>query len=157
MVIAIITVVVGVVSMRGLPRAQFPDIVPPQVIVTTTYPGADAITMEQAVATPIEQQMNGVDHMLYMQSTNANDNTTQLTITFDSDTDVNTDQVNVQNRLAEAQANLPPEVTQFGSTIRQSTGLPLLAVALFSPRHSHDSVFLGNYARISIVDSLLRV
>jgi HAE1 family hydrophobic/amphiphilic exporter-1 len=157
MVIAIITVVVGLVSMRDLPRAQFPEIVPPQIIVTTTYPGADAITMEQAVASPIEQQMNGVDNMLYMQSTNANDNTTQLTITFDSDTDVNTDQVNVQNRLAEAQANLPPEVNQFGSTIRQSTGLPLLAVALFSPRHTHDSVFLGNYARISIVDSLLRV
>jgi HAE1 family hydrophobic/amphiphilic exporter-1 len=157
MVIAIITVVVGVVSMRGLPRSQFPEIVPPQIIVTTTYPGADAITMEQAVATPIEQQMNGVDKMLYMQSTNANDNTTQLTITFDTDSDVNTDQVNVQNRLAEAQANLPPEVTQFGSTIRQSTGLPLFAAALFSPRHSHDSLFLTNYARISMVDSLLRV
>jgi HAE1 family hydrophobic/amphiphilic exporter-1 len=157
MVIAIITVIVGVVSMRGLPEAQFPEIVPPQIIVTTTYPGADAITMEQAVASPIEQQMNGVDNMLYMQSTNANDNTTQLTVTFDSDTDINTDQVNVQNRLAEAQANLPPEVNQFGSTIRQSTGLPLLAVALYSPRHSHDSLFLGNYARIGIVDSLLRV
>jgi multidrug efflux pump len=157
MVIAIITVIVGVVSMRGLPEAQFPEIVPPQIIVTTTYPGADAITMEQAVASPIEQQMNGVDNMLYMQSTNANDNTTQLTVTFGSDTDVNTDQVNVQNRLAEAQANLPPEVNQFGSTIRQSTGLPLVAVALYSPRHSHDSLFLGNYARIGIVDSLLRV
>jgi HAE1 family hydrophobic/amphiphilic exporter-1 len=156
-VIAIVTVIVGAVSLRGLPRAQFPEIVPPQIIVTTTYPGADAITMEQAVATPIEQQMNGVDNMLYMQSTNANDNTTQLTVTFDADTDINTDQVNVQNRLAEAQANLPPEVNQFGSTIRRSTGLPLLAVSLFSPKHTHDSLFLGNYANINIVDSLLRV
>jgi hydrophobic/amphiphilic exporter-1 (mainly G- bacteria), HAE1 family len=156
-VIAILTVIVGVVALRGLPRAQFPDIVPPQIVVTTTYPGADAITMEQAVATPIEQQMNGVDHMLYMQSTNANDNTTQLTVTFDADTDINADQVNVQNRLAEAQANLPPEVNQFGSTIRRSTGLPLVAVSLFSPKHTHDSLFLGNYANINIVDSLLRV
>src|SRR4051812_28248083 len=118
MVIAIVTVIVGLVAMRGLPVSQFPEIVPPQIIVSTTYTGADAVTVEQAVATPLEQQMNGVDDMLYMQSINANDNTAQLYVTFDIDTDPNTDQVNVQNRVAQAQANLPADVNAFGLSMR---------------------------------------
>ena len=98
-VIAIVTVIGGLVAMSGLPVAQFPDIVPPQIIVNTTYTGADAVTIEQSVATPLEQQMSGVDDLLYMQSTNANDGTMTLTVTFDVDTSPNIDQVNVQNRL----------------------------------------------------------
>ena len=109
------------------------------------------------MATPLEQQMNGVDNMLYMQSTNGNDNTMSLTVTFDVDTDVNTDEVNVQNRVAQAAPNLPPDVNQFGTTIRKSTGLPLIAFGLYSPNHTHDSLFLANYANININDQLLRI
>ena len=157
MVIAIVTVIVGLIAMLALPLAQFPEIVPPQIIVSTTYTGADAITIEQSVSTPLEQQMNGVDHMLYMQSTNANDGSEQLTVTFDISTDVNTDQVNVQNRLAQAQPNLPADVNQYGLTTRKSTGLPMLIVALFSPNETYDALFLANYANININDVLYRV
>src|SRR5262247_2380166 len=138
MVIAILTLVVGFIAMRGLPLAQFPEIVPPQIIASTTYTGADAITIEQSVATPIEQQMNGVDKMVYMQSTNANDGTMQLTVTFGIETDVNTDQVNVQNRLAQAQPNLPTDVSQYGLALRKSTGLPMLLISVYSPNRSYD-------------------
>src|SRR5690349_20382394 len=156
-VIAIVTVLAGLVSMQALPIAQFPNIVPPQIIVTGTYTGADAVTIEQSVATPLEQQVNGVDDMLYMQSTNGNDGTMQLTVTFDVDTSPNIDQVNVQNRMAQAQPNLPPEVTQYGLTMRKSTGLPMLLVSLFSPTNAYDALFLANYANINLVDALYRV
>jgi len=157
LVIAIVTVIAGLVAMRGLPLAQFPQIVPPQIIASTTYTGADAVTIEQSVSTPLEQQMNGVDNMLYMQSTNANDGTESLTVTFDIETDVNTDQVNVQNRVAQAQANLPSDVNQFGITMRKSTGLPMLVISLLSPNKTYDSLFLANYANININDVLYRV
>ena len=157
MVIAIVTVIVGVVAMAGLPVAQFPDIVPPQIIVSTTYTGADSQTIEQSVATPLEQQMSGVDDVLYMQSTNANDGTMTLTVTFDVDTNPNIDQVNVQNRVAQAQPNLPADVNQFGLSMRKSTGIPTLIFALYSPQQTHDSLFLANYANININDALYRV
>jgi HAE1 family hydrophobic/amphiphilic exporter-1 len=157
MVIAIVTVIVGLVAMAGLPVAQFPDIVPPQIIVNTTYTGADAQTIEQSVATPLEQQMSGVDDLLYMQSTNANDGTMTLTVTFDVDTSPNLDQVNVQNRVAQAQPNLPADVNQFGLNLRKSTGIPTLVFALYSPQQTHDSLFLANYANININDALYRV
>lgn len=157
MVISILTIIGGLVSMRGLPVAQFPQIIPPQMIVSTTYTGADAVTIEQAVAAPLEQQMNGVDNMIYMQSTNANDGTMQLTVTFDVETDPNIDQVNTQNRVAQAQPFLPVDVSQFGLNIRKSTGLPLLLIALYSPKGTYDSLFLANYANINVNDTLYRV
>lgn len=157
MVISIVTVIAGLVAMRALPLAQFPDIVPPQIITSTSYSGADAVTIEQSVSTPMEQQMNGVDNMLYMQSTNANDGTQQLTVTFDVATDVSTDQVNVQNRVAQAQSSLPTDVNTLGVSVRKSTGLPMLVISLFSPNKTYDSLFLANYANININDTLYRV
>src|SRR5712672_2042833 len=156
-VISIITVVGGLLAMRSLPVAQYPSIIPPQIIVNGTFTGADAVTVEQSVATPLEQQMNGIDDMLYMQSTNANDGTMALTVTFDIDTDSNIDQVNVSNRVSQAQPSLPPDVNQFGLAYRKSTGLPLVVISLFSPDRRYDSLFLANYANININDALYRV
>ncbi len=156
-VIAIVTVILGLVSMTGLPIAQYPSIIPPQIQIQTSYTGADAVTIEQSVATPLEQQMNGVDKMLYMQSTNANDGTMTLTVTFDVESEVNIDQVNAQNRVAQAQPNLPSDVNQFGLTYRSTVGLPLVIAALYSPNGTYDSLFLGNYSLINVNDALYRV
>lgn len=156
-VIAILMVLAGLVSLVGLPVAQFPDIVPPLIQVNASYTGADALTIEQSVATPLEQQMNGVDDMLYMKSINANDGTMQLQITFDIGTDVNMDQVNAQNRVSQASPNLPPDVNQYGLTVNKSFGLPILVFSVFSPKGTYDDLFLGNYSTINLKDSLSRV
>ncbi|HQR44709.1 MAG TPA: multidrug efflux RND transporter permease subunit [Thermoanaerobaculia bacterium] len=156
-VIAIITVIAGLVAMTGLPIAQFPNIAPPMISVNATYTGADAVTIEQSVATPIEQQMNGVKGMLYMQGINANNGTMLLQVTFDIDSDVDIDQVNTQNRLSQAQASLPRDVTNYGMTVTQSMGIPLLVVSLVSPKGSYDALFLANYATITMNNPLYRV
>jgi HAE1 family hydrophobic/amphiphilic exporter-1 len=157
MVIAIVTVIIGAVSLLGLPIAQFPQILPPQVNLTTTYTGADALTIEQSVATPIEQQMNGVDRMLYIQSTNANDGSMGQVVTFDVGTDPDIDNVLVNNRFSQAQPFLPQDVKNFGVTIKKSLAFPLLVISLYSPDGRYDASFLTNYANINVNDALLRV
>src|SRR5713226_7785170 len=156
-VIAILMVIVGAVALFGLPIAQYPNIVPPQIQVQSSYTGADAVTVEQSVATPIEQQMSSVKDMLYMQSTNSNDGSFTLQVTFDVESNIDIDQVNTQNKASQAQATLPTDVTNYGLTYLQSTGLPLLAFSLSSPNNPYDTLFLGNYATINVNDALQRV
>jgi hydrophobic/amphiphilic exporter-1 (mainly G- bacteria), HAE1 family len=156
-VIAIITVIAGVVALTGLPIALFPPIVPPQIQLTTTYTGADALTVEQSVATPIEQQMNGVQNMLYLQSTNGSDGTMTMVVTFAVGSDIDTDNVLAQNRYSQAQSSLPQPVLTNGVTIQPSYSFPLIIVSLFSPDNRYDGTFLGNYATINIVDALKRI
>src|SRR5215475_1359102 len=140
MVIAIVTVIVGVVTIVGLPIAQFPNIAPPEIQVLATYVGADAQTLEQSVATPIEQQMNGVDNMNYMYSLNATGNSgTTLIVNFDVKTDPNTDLILAQSRETQAASQLPADVTNFGVTVRKSTTAPLMLVALYSPNSTYDA------------------
>src|SRR5581483_7303109 len=157
MVIAIVMVIVGLVAMVALPVAQFPNIVPPEIQIQATYPGADAQTLEQSVAAPLEEQITGVDNMNFMYSVNANNGQTQITVDFDVKTDPNIDQVLTQMRTAQAQSQLPPQVNTAGLIIRKSPTAPLMLVALYSPHGTYDSIFLANYAYINLVDELTRV
>lgn len=156
-VISIIFVIVGAVAILGLPIAQYPDIVPPEIVINTTYVGADAQTVEQSVATPIEQEMSGVDNMNYMYSLNANNGELKLYVNFDVKTDPNIDQVLAQMRKAQADSKLPAEVRDYGVTVKKSTSSPLMLVALSSPGGTYDATFLANYAYINLNDQLTRV
>src|SRR5271168_2462086 len=157
MVISIVMVLVGSLTVLSLPVAQFPNITPPEIQVLATYVGADAQTLEQAVATPIEQQMNGVDNENYMYSLNATGNsTTSLIVNFDVKTDPNTDFILTQSRETQAASQLPSDVTNYGVTVRKSVTAPLMWVALYSPHGTYDAKFLANYAYINIVDPILR-
>ena len=156
-VISIVLVLVGSLTILSLPIAQFPNIAPPDIQILATYVGADAQTLEQAVATPLEQQMNGVDNMNYMYSLNATGNsTTSLIVDFDEKTDPNTDFILAQSRETQAASQLPSDVTNYGITVRKSVTAPLLLIAVYSPHGTYDATFLANYAYINLADPLLR-
>ncbi len=150
-------VILGYLVLRGTPISQYPEITPPMVQVNATYNGANSVNMEQTVATPIEQQVNGVENMLYMRSVNANDGTMRLEVSFE--VGVNLDNANMltQNRVSQANPFLPPEVTQMGVTVKKSLTFPLMLVSISSPNNTYDSKFLNNYAFINVVDELKRI
>jgi len=156
MVISILMVIVGSVAMLTLPTALFPEIADPQIQVTATYPGADAVTLDQSVATPIEQQMSGVDNMEYMFSTNPNNGGTRLTVDFNIKTDPNTDLILTQMRQLQAASQLPPEVNAQGVIVQKSTMAPLMLFDLYSPDARYDAQFLANYAYINLLSPLTR-
>jgi hydrophobic/amphiphilic exporter-1 (mainly G- bacteria), HAE1 family len=156
-VISLITMIVGVVSLGFVPVSLFPNITPPEIVVSTTDPGSDAITVEQSVATPIEQQISGVDKMNYMYSLNANTGQMKLRVNFDETSDPKTDQILTQMRQAQASAQLPPEVAAQGVSVQKSFAAPLMLIALRSPDGRYSSEFLTNYAYINLNDQLTRV
>jgi hydrophobic/amphiphilic exporter-1 (mainly G- bacteria), HAE1 family len=158
MVIAILMVIVGIVAMFQLPIAQYPNIAPPEILLTATYPGADALTLEQSVATPIEQQMSGVDNMIYMYSTSqTSGGQMQLRVDFDITTDPSYDQVLVNLRYSQAASQLPPDVINQGVTVTKSVTSPLGLFVLSSPKGTYDALFLSNYAYVNINDPMTRV
>src|SRR5712672_1082302 len=143
MVIAILTLIVGAITIVSLPVSQFPNIVPPEIQLQASYVGADAQALEQSVATPIEQQINGVDNINYMYSLNATANSqTTMVVDFDLKTDPNTDLILTQSREQLATGQLPPEVNTLGVTIRKSVTAPLMLISLSSPHGTHDAKFL---------------
>jgi hydrophobic/amphiphilic exporter-1 (mainly G- bacteria), HAE1 family len=157
MVISIFIVIIGVISMLQLPIAQYPDLTPPMVNVTAMYTGASSLNVEQSVATPLEQEINGVENSIYMQSINTNDGYMTLRVSFNVGTDPDMNNVLTQNRVSSATAKLPEDVKKYGVTTKKSLAFPLMLVTLYSPNKTYDSLFLSNYARINIGDRLARV
>lgn len=156
-VISIIMVIVGIVSMLGLPIAQYPNIIPPEIFINTFYTGADAQTIEQSVATPIEQEMSGVDNMNYVYSLNANNGELKLYVNFDVKADPNISQVLAQMRQSQAESKLPSDVKNYGVTVKKSTSSPLMLISLVSPKETYDATFLANYANINLNDQITRI
>src|SRR5215468_857621 len=156
-VISILMVIVGAITILGLPIAQFPNIAPPEIRVAAPYPGADAETLEKAVATPIEQQVNGVDNMDYMYSlSSTNNSSTVLYANFDLKTDPNTDLLLTQSRQQLANGQLPPEVNQVGIDVKKSLTSPMMLISLYSPMRTHDAKWLSNYGYINLKEPIAR-
>ncbi|MEJ2091627.1 MAG: efflux RND transporter permease subunit [Syntrophobacterales bacterium] len=156
-VIAILITIVGLISLARLPVAQYPNIVPPEIWVIANYVGADALTVEEAVATPIEEQMNGVENMQYMYSINSNDGRMILHVLFGVNTDPNTDLILAQIRESQAESQIPAAVRNYGITMTKSYLTPMMVLSLYSPQGTHDPKFLANYAFINLNDPLLRI
>ena len=156
-VLSILTIIVGLTCLLFLPVSLYPNITPPEIVVSATFPGSDAVTVEQSVATPIEQQISGVDKLNYMYSLNSNTGQMKLRVNFDENSDPKTDQVLTQMRQSQASAQLPPEVVSQGISVQKSFAAPLMLIALRSPDGRYSSQFLANYAYINLNDQLTRV
>jgi hydrophobe/amphiphile efflux-1 (HAE1) family protein len=156
-VISIITVLLGVVAMSGLPISQYPEIVPPMIQVTTTFIGASATDVEASVATPLEQKINGVENMIYMKSTNANDGTLTLKVSFDVGSNLDMSNVLTQNRVSEGMPQMPQSVKNYGVSVKKALAFPLLVISIKSPKGTYDSAFLSNYTTININDAIARI
>jgi HAE1 family hydrophobic/amphiphilic exporter-1 len=157
MVISIFIVIIGLLSMMSLPIAQYPDLTPPMVNVTATYVGANSVNVEQSVATPLEQEINGVENSIYMQSINTNDGVMNLRVSFEVGTDPDMNNVLTQNRVSTASPKLPEDVKRLGVTTKKSLAFPLMLVTITSPNKTYDSLFLSNYSKINIADVLARI
>ena len=155
-VISIIIVLAGLMALRALPVAQYPAIVPPEVRVTATYPGASAQTIAETVAAPLEQQINGVENMLYMRSTSTGSGTLSISVTFAIGTDPDQNTINVTNRVQRATPLLPSEVQRQGVVVQKRSTAILQVLTMSSPNNRYDTIFIGNYALINIIDELRR-
>src|SRR3954469_13568154 len=155
--LSILLLLVGGIAYTGLPVAQYPEVAPPTIVVRASYPGANAETVAATVATPIEQQINGVEDMLYMSSYSTGDGNMSLTITFKLGTDLDKAQVLVQNRVATATPRLPDDVRRLGVTTRKSSPDLMMVVHMLSPDDSYDQLYISNYAAIRVRDQLLRL
>ena len=156
-VISIITVLLGVVAMSGLPISQYPEVVPPMIQVTTTFIGASATDVEASVATPLEQKINGVENMIYMKSTNANDGTLTLKVSFEVGSNLDMNNVLTQNRVSEGMPQMPQSVKNYGVSVKKALAFPLLVISIKSPKGTYDSAFLSNYTTININDAIARI